>query len=51
MDVKCVLQEKVSKKTGETYYCLFVPVIQKTIFLEPVELELLQLKLNKNVEK
>lgn len=46
MDVKCVLQEKVSKKTGEKYVCLFIPVIQKTIFLEPVELELLKLKLN-----
>ena len=46
MDIKCVLQEKVSKNTGKTYFCLFVPVIQKTIFLEPVELELLQVKLN-----
>ena len=34
------------KKTGEKYVCLFIPVIQKTIFLEPVELELLKLKLN-----
>ena len=48
MDVKCVLQEKVSKNTGKQYYCLYVPIIQKTIFLEPVELELLQLKLKEN---
>ena len=46
MDVKCVLQEKVSKKTGEKYYCLFVPVIQKTIFLEPVELKLFFINFN-----
>ena len=51
MDVKCVLQEKVSKKTGDKYYCLYVPVIQKTIFLEPVELELLKLKLNVKVDE
>lgn len=50
MDIKCVLQEKVSKKTGEPYCCLYIPVIQKTIFLEPVELELLKLKLGIKTE-
>ena len=46
MDVKCVFEERISKNTGKPYYVLFVPVLQKTIFLEPVELELLKLKLN-----
>lgn len=46
MDVKCVLEERVSKNTGKPYYVLFVPVLQKVIFLEPVELELLKLKYN-----
>ena len=45
MDVKCLFEERVSKKDGKKYYVLFIPVIQKTIFLEPVELELLCLKL------
>lgn len=46
MDIKCVLQEKVSKKTGEPYICLFIPDLEKTIFLEPAEIKLLKLIYN-----
>ena len=41
MDIKCLLKEEVSKKTGKSYYCLYVPDLEKTIFLEPVEVKLL----------
>lgn len=47
MEIRCVLQEKVSEKTGKTYIILYVPDIEKTIFLEPCEIKLLTL-LNKN---
>lgn len=46
MDIKCVFEERISKNTGKPYYVLFVPVLQKSIFLEPVELELLKVKYN-----
>ena len=46
MDVKCVLKKEISKKTGEPYYCLFVPDLEKKIFLEPTELKLLKLLYN-----
>lgn len=43
MDVRCILEERVSKKTGEKYLCLFIPDLEKTIFLEPTEIKLLNL--------
>lgn len=46
MDVRCVLQEKVSK-SGTTYLCLYIPDIEKTVFLEPAEIKLLKLLLKK----
>lgn len=51
MDIKCVFEERISKNTSKPYYVLFVPVLQKTIFLEPVELELLKLKYDIGKEK
>lgn len=43
MDIKCVIKEEVSKKTGKPYICLFIPDLEKTIFLEPAEIKLLTL--------
>ena len=43
MEIRCVLQEKVSEKTGKSYIVLYVPDIEKTIFLEPCEIKLLNL--------
>lgn len=43
MQIRCVLQEKVSEKTGKTYTVLYIPDIEKTIFLEPCEIKLLTL--------
>lgn len=48
MDIKCLLKEEVSKKTGKPYWCLFIPELEKTIFLEPVEVKLLTYLLKDN---
>lgn len=48
MPIECKLVKKVSKNNNE-YYCLFIPDIEKTIFLEPSELKLLLL-LHKEVK-
>ena len=42
MDIRAVIQEKVSEKTGKTYTVIYIPDLEKTIFLEPVEVKLLQ---------
>jgi len=42
MDIRCVLQEKESKN-GNKYLCLYIPDIEKIVFLEPAEIKLLQL--------
>lgn len=47
MNVKCLLQEKVSKN-GNAYMCLYVPDIEKTIFLEPAEVKLLSILYKKD---
>lgn len=43
MDVRCILKKEISKKSGKEYYCLFIPDLEKTIFLEPTELKLIKL--------
>lgn len=43
MDIRCVLKEEVSKKSGKPYICLYIPDLEKTIFLEPTEIKLLKL--------
>lgn len=43
MDIRCVLKEEVSKKTGKNYFCLYIPDLEKTIFLEPTEIKLLKI--------
>lgn len=42
MNIECKLMKKVSKNNNE-YYCLYIPELEKTIFLEPAELKLLLL--------
>lgn len=49
MEIRCVLQEKVSEKTGKSYTVLFIPDIEKTIFLEPAETKLLKLLYKDNI--
>lgn len=44
MDMQCKLMEDVSKKTGNKYFYILIPSIQKKVFLEAVELELLKAK-------
>lgn len=48
MNIECKLVKKVSKTNNE-YYCLFIPEIEKTVFIEPAELKLLLL-LHKEVK-
>ena len=43
MDVKCILKEEVSAKTGKPYKFLWIPALEKKVFLEPVEVKLLGL--------
>lgn len=43
MDVKCILKREISKKSGQEYYCLYIPDLEKKIFLEPTELKLIKL--------
>ncbi|MBE6146979.1 MAG: hypothetical protein E7168_01445 [Firmicutes bacterium] len=50
MDIKCTLEEKVSKK-GNPYTVLVVhltPTCSKQVFLEPAELELLKMQKDTN---
>ena len=47
MDIRCVLQEKVSEKTGKSYTVLYIPDLEKTIFLEPVEVKLIAILFTK----
>ena len=47
MEIRCVLQEKTSEKTGKKYICLYIPDIEKTVFLETAEIKLLKLIYNK----
>lgn len=47
MEIRCVVQEKTSEKSGKKYVCLYIPDIEKTVFLEPAEIKLLKLIYNK----
>lgn len=42
MQIKCQLLEKTSKD-GKKYWVLYIPDIEKSVFLEPAELKLLKL--------
>lgn len=49
MEVKCTLEEKVSKKTGNPYTVLLVHLTDncvKQVFLDQAEIELLKMKSN-----
>lgn len=44
--LNCSLQEKVSNKSGKTYYVIEVeltPTLKKQVFLEPAEVEVIKL--------
>ena len=46
MEIKCRLEERTSKKSGKTYKCIVIPfsdTYEKVVFLEDVEVELLNL--------
>lgn len=43
MEIRCVLQERTSEKTGKKYLCLFIPDIERVVFLEPAEVKLFKL--------
>lgn len=48
MNIECKLEKRVSNKSGNEYWCLYIPDIEKVIFLNQTELKLLQvLKNNK----
>lgn len=47
MKLECKVLEKVSKK-GDKYFVLYVPELEKTIFLEPVEVKLLNVLYSNN---
>ena len=46
MNLECKFEKRVSNK-GNEYYCLFVPLLEKTIFLEKAEVKLIQMLLEK----
>lgn len=45
MNIECKLEKKVSKN-GNEYWCLYIPDIEKVIFLNQTELKLLQVLKN-----
>lgn len=50
MDIKCTLEEKISK-AGKPYTVLVVHLtdtVSKNVFLEPAEIELLKIKQEEN---
>lgn len=42
MQIKCLVEERVSKQ-GKTYYCLYIPDIERVEILSKMELKLLQM--------
>lgn len=49
MRIECLLEKRTSQK-GNEYTCLYIPELEKVIFLEPAEIKLLQV-LHKNDNK
>ena len=49
MSIECKLEKRTSK-AGNEYYCLYIPSLEKVVFLEPAEVKLL-LVLNHNDSK
>lgn len=50
MELKAVLEERVSKKSGNTYKCVVVyltDTLKKIVFLDDAEVELLKLAYSK----
>lgn len=50
MPVNAKIEERISKKTGEKYFCIVVKVsneIEKLVFLSKAELSLLKLTMGK----
>lgn len=41
MNIECKVEKRVSQK-GNEYYCLFIPLLDKTVFLEKAEVKLIQ---------
>lgn len=50
MRIECRLEKRTSQK-GNEYYCLFIPELEKVVFLEPAELKLLQVLHSKEENK
>lgn len=42
MQIKCLVEERVSKQ-GKTYYCLYIPDLERVEMLSKMELKLLQM--------
>lgn len=54
MELKCLLKEGVSEKSGKTYYyvsIMLTPSLEKKVFLDQAELECLKLYNTVNKEK
>lgn len=50
MKLEATLEERVSKKSGNKYKCIVVKItenVEKVIFLDPVDVELINLKYGK----
>lgn len=41
MRIECNFEKRVSKKSGNEYYCLYIPELEKMVMLEPAEVKLL----------
>ncbi len=41
MNIECKLEKRISKKSGNEYYCLYIPELEKLVMLEPAEIKLL----------
>lgn len=47
MRIECRLETRTSQK-GNEYKCLYIPELEKVVFLEPAEIKLLQVLHNEN---
>lgn len=47
MNLECKFEKRTSNK-GNEYYCLYIPLLEKTIFLEKAEIKLIQVLLKES---
>lgn len=48
MQVKCLFEKRLTKDGKKEYYVLFIPDLEKVVFLSSVETKLAQILFSKN---